>query len=303
MFAIFKFYIWIGTLLMIIVSSYVLFICTRVEAVRRDNYLFALLITLSLTMGITGNYWPERSITKLFMISVIFFGIIFSASYQSFLLSVLTNPRYETQVSYVEMAIQQDYQFTGPDSIRDFFDGGGDDKEHLREFYENCDDIDECLYQVKYDKKLAVALSRQHALNVPMEIAEDDMFCFPKANNIYTFSVVMLVMKDYFLLPKMNLMFRRMSETGFMLKWQQDAEIIKIAAKSKMERATSTGNEKVKLNIDHLTGAFYILFGGLILSTLGFIFEWIIYFFVKRTNLKYASIVAKWIENTALYNF
>jgi hypothetical protein len=301
-FAIFKYYIWMATLLTILISSYVLFIFTRVEAERHDNYLFALLITLSLTMGITGNYSPRRSITKIFMVSVIFFGIIFSASYQSFLLSVLTNPRRATQVSTVEMAIDEGYTFTGPDNIREFFESGGDIKDYLKEFYENCDDIDECLYQVKYHKKLAVALSRQHALNSPSPITEDDMYCFAKVNNIYTFSVVMLVMKDYFLLPKMNLMFRRMSETGFMLKWQQDAELIKIAAKSKMERETRRGNERVKLNIDHLTGAFYILFCGLILSTLGFIFEWIIYFLIRKTDLKFRPVVM-WIEKNTLLNF
>ena len=106
-----------------------------------------------------------------------------------------------------------------------------------------------CLLDIKNDKKLAVAISRQHAQNARIELTENEMFCFDKANNIFSYSVVMLFKKDHHLLPLVNTLIRRMTEAGFILKWKADYEYTKFKEGSVVN---ARSDQAIALTIDHI---------------------------------------------------
>lgn len=106
--------------------------------------------------------------------------------------------------------------------------------------------MDSCLMDLKYNSKEAVAISLQHAMNARANLTENDIFCFDKANNIFSYSVVMLFKNDHHLLPLVNTLIRRIAEAGFILKWKADTEYMKFK-----EGVKEDGTAK-PLRIDHM---------------------------------------------------
>lgn len=153
---------------------------------RYPNYCWAFMITLCQTVGIYAPYDAKQGFIRIYVGFVLFYGINFNASYQSFLLSVLTTPTYAHQVSSINDAIDHKFDnFTGGENLRAFFDSKNDSSSrYLRQVYDPCFVMDKCLEHVKDSDKLAVAISRQHAKNAKISLTEDDMFCFEKADNI-----------------------------------------------------------------------------------------------------------------------
>lgn len=140
--------------------------------------------------------------------------------------------------------------------------------------------MDDCLMAIKTDA-VAVAVSREHAKNTPLPISDEDMCCFAKTENIFTYSVVMLVPRDYHLLSQINDLIRRISESGLLSKWQKESEIIRTTTS-----AATAADGTMKLRIGHVQGAFLLGFLGAVIATAAFAVEWITYWLAGRTNKK-----------------
>lgn len=152
---------------------------------RYGNYCWAFMITLCQTVGIYAPYDAKRGFIRFYVGFVLFYGINFNASYQSFLLSVLTTPTYAHQIASIHDAIERKVDnFTGGENLRAFFEKNDSISQHLHKVYDPCFVMDKCLENIKDSDKLAVAISRQHAKNAKISLTEDDMFCFEKADNI-----------------------------------------------------------------------------------------------------------------------
>lgn len=142
--------------------------------------------------------------------------------------------------------------------------------------FEVCKDIDMCLKKIKTNKSIAVAVSRHHADNNPL-ISPLDMHCFAITEDIYTYSVSMLVKKQYHLLLKIDAIIRGISESGLLMKWQRDSEQTITTSSDENEG----GNGVRKLTFEHVEGGFLIWGIGLSVGFIAFVCEWIVYL-VKR---------------------
>lgn len=143
-----------------------------------------------------------------------------------------------------------------------------------RNSFHLCRNIDECFLKLKFDDYLAVATSREHAMNNPV-LPKTNIFCFSKANNIYSFSVAMMTKKYFHLLPQMNSIIRRVSEFGLLEKWAKDNS----AGALKLIQETDDGGDDdglVVLTIGHITGAMIIMFLGYTVALCAFIGEMIV---------------------------
>lgn len=138
--------------------------------------------------------------------------------------------------------------------------------------YESCLDIDACLLEIKKNRNLGVAIGREHAKNTPVPITDSDMFCFTKSDNIFTFSVVMMMVKDFHLRAKINDLIRQISESGLLPKWQKESEIIRIS-----DGSDSAGDGNIILKVEHVAGAFFLASIGWSIAILIFCLEWLIY--------------------------
>lgn len=147
-----------------------------------------------------------------------------------------------------------------------------------------CDNIDECLQRLHNDEYLAVALSRLHAENNP-RISRSDLFCFSRANNVYTYSVAMPLKLDYELIESISTIIGNLMEFGLIDRWIKLSEgptirslVIDVKAQHHEEEHTKEQpNGNVVLTMDHIIGALLIMSFGYLLAMIAFLVEQIVH--------------------------
>lgn len=300
-FAIFDIMLWIYAIICVFLCAIILFVFVKIENDRKENFPWSLMVILCYSIGVYGHYDPRKGFIRFYIGFLLLYGMHFSAAYHSFLLSVLTTPRFEHQVATIQEAIAEDYQFTGGENLKAFFETSDKVSEHLRHVYKPCFEMDKCLVELKTNDELAVAISRQHAINARIPLNDDDMFCFDKADNIFSFSVVMLLKKDHHLLPPVNILIRRIAESGFILKWKADSEYLKFKEDKKQRQDPHENSEP--LNLGHLLGSFALMGVGVSIAVLTFGFEWIVYYLAQKRKIKFfkeyieANVFYSWISD------
>jgi hypothetical protein len=74
-----------------------------------------------MSTGQYGHYWPSKTAVRMFLAGLFFFGLHISTAYHSYLINVLTNPRYDDQVNTVERAMDAKMAFkVGENSVKFF---------------------------------------------------------------------------------------------------------------------------------------------------------------------------------------
>lgn len=141
--------------------------------------------------------------------------------------------------------------------------------------------------KLRYHDNLAVSIAREHAQNSPV-ISKSEMFCFPKTNNVYSYSVTMLTQRNFHLLPKMNSIIRRVMEFGLIQKWEKDSDTLqqlKLEQEHIKKYDGQGEDEVVVLTVGHITGALILMGCGYFIALLTFIAELLINtVFLKRHN-------------------
>ncbi|KAG5670574.1 hypothetical protein PVAND_000827 [Polypedilum vanderplanki] len=283
-FIIFNFTTWIGLILTILITSIFLYYFVKYEGKYHENYTWSFLIMFSLSTSQYAHYNPIKSGIKIFLASFFFFGLHISTAYHSYLINVLTNPRYTKQIDSVDEAITFGMKFKAAENARDFFMKNDSSTQYLLREYIVCKKLDDCFLELTKDKKLAVAISRSHALNNPLQLKDGiDFFCFPVEDNVVIYSAVMLFRKFYHLLPMIDDRIRTILESGLLSKWELDS--VKIAKKKDSSDSSSGGHgngPQIKLALEHVEGAFLLIIIGLIVALIVFIIELLVSYMIKK---------------------
>lgn len=164
-----------------------------------------------------------------------------------------------------------------------------------------CENLDVCLKDVTKNRSKAVAISREHAKNTRLTIADDDFYCFPPTDNIFVYSVVIIATKDFHLLSKFNKLIRRISESGLLSKWHKDSEKVGGYNVEEMIENKTSNNIHMKLKIVHVEGAFFLCGIGLLAASFAFIVEKITFYVFFRVNVKKHKVVIKTLKNIQHY--
>lgn len=163
----------------------------------------------------------------------------------------------------------------------------------LRNHYELCNNINDCLVKIKYNDKIAVSVSREHAMN-NLEILKSELFCFTKSNNVYSYSVTMLAKKNFHLLSRMNTIIRQIVEFGLIQKWEkQDYTVMQIRLEQN-QPINNLDNNLIVLTVGHIGGALIIMFVGWIFGILSFIVEILIN--TKLAKRRYFRHMTKYLD-------
>jgi len=113
---------WIALILTLFITSAVLFLFVRIEGNYNENYAWAFLIMFSVSTGQYAHYQPIRFGLKIFFAGFFFFGLHISTAYHSYLINVLTNPRYLTQIDSLTDAMKVNMTFKAAENAREFFE-------------------------------------------------------------------------------------------------------------------------------------------------------------------------------------
>ncbi|KXJ82458.1 hypothetical protein RP20_CCG013679 [Aedes albopictus] len=279
-FIIFNIWIWMLAIGIIFVCAGIIAGFNTFEQGYPENYTWMLVQSLALSLGLSATYWPQRLSIRLFLLVYMFYGMHWDVAHHSFLITVMTRPRFEKQISTAEAAIERSFKFLGPENSLVFFDKPDSVSKHIASVYRTCPNVDDCLARINSDQTVAVAVSRAHSQN-SKTIGEAEMFCFTRTHNIQTYPVEMMVKKDFHILAKINDLIRRISESGLLGKWQVESNKIRVDTDSGGGGGGGHGDAQIVLTVAHIEGAFFLVGIGLGISAVAFVGE-LVYFGLKQ---------------------
>lgn len=93
-------------------NGFIIYLLIRVED-RKENYVWTLMIGMASALGQYACYEPQRISIRVMMVFLFMYGLIMSSSFNSFLISILTRPRFKQQIDSLGSAIKSDVVFTG----------------------------------------------------------------------------------------------------------------------------------------------------------------------------------------------
>lgn len=111
-FGIYTIQTWIALIGVIFFTGFLVYGLIHIEY-KPENYIWSLMVSLASSLGQYANYEPDRSSVRIMMLFLFLYGLVMSASFNSFLISILTRPRFKPQVSSLRMAIEQEFDFAG----------------------------------------------------------------------------------------------------------------------------------------------------------------------------------------------
>ncbi|KAI8129971.1 hypothetical protein CVS40_0497 [Lucilia cuprina] len=281
---------WILTLIFILTASLSILMSQqylRLHLGFLKSYFSINVYVMGIILSQAINLRPIPTSLKLCFGATFFMGLMFSNIYQSFLVSTLTTPKSSYQISHLNEIYQNRMHIMGSvDNVR-HLNKEGEIYRYVREHFQMCYNIEECLQRAAKDTKLAVAVSRQHSFYNP-RIPRDNLYCFDRNENIYVYLVTMLMPKKFHLLHKINPVIQHIIESGHMQKWARDLDM-----RRKISEEIQRAREEPfkSLTLSQVAGSF--VFNGLLLlfATWMFVMEHAVYWLVvrRRTRLKLAK--------------
>lgn len=191
------------------------------------------------------EYKPKNSFVRFVLGFHMLGALIFNITFCSFWIGGFTKLYNEEQVATMAQAFDQKFEFVGNKHPINFNDN--DIFRKINKVFRYCDNIDECLMELKTNNKLAVAVSKAHAQSNSY-VDKSKLFCFSSPEQIYSYSIVMLSKERYFyLLPEINRRLEAFIENGLLKKWISENEItVKIRNRIDTEFSeTSDANERI----------------------------------------------------------
>lgn len=133
-----------------------------------------------------------------------------------------------------------------------------------------CENINDCLATLAWNRYAAVAVSRKYASSSPA-ISNDQIYCFDRRQNIRSISISMVTRHDLDYLTKINRLLQYSVESGLFLKWERDS-------RSQIDKDDSSTIVYHRITWEHLAGGMIVITIGLAVSSCVFVLE----LFVKR---------------------
>lgn len=103
---------WLVIVLMIYMFAVILYVISRIDG-RHENIHWSLLSSLSITMGLATVYEPRKISVRFMFLCFLFYGLIFSSTFHSFLVNVLTNPIQKEQVDDLATSAANEFRYAG----------------------------------------------------------------------------------------------------------------------------------------------------------------------------------------------
>lgn len=103
---------WLSLVAAIFVNALVIYLLIRAEN-KHESYVSTLMIGMATAIGQYVSYEPQRISIRVMMIFLFLYGIVMSSSFSSFLLGILTRPRFKLQVDSLSLAMEYDFRYVG----------------------------------------------------------------------------------------------------------------------------------------------------------------------------------------------
>lgn len=140
--------------------------------------------------------------------------------------------------------------------------------------FEICPSLDQCLQRLTIEKNLAVAISRQRALN-NRAIQNFHLYCFDENQRINTYLMAMYVNRRFLHRKKVHVLTERFFETGLLRKWTMDSKV----------KGSGIAKQQIhKLSVQILLGALFVYALTFFWAIAALIAEIIVHKLARRPN-------------------
>lgn len=103
---------WMTLIGVIFFNGAIIYLLIRVEN-KNESYVWTLMMSMCAAIGQYACYEPQRISIRVMMLFLFMYGLIMSSSFNAFLISVLTRPRFKQQIDNLELAIHSNVEFSG----------------------------------------------------------------------------------------------------------------------------------------------------------------------------------------------
>lgn len=271
--------LWLSVILTLFICGSFIFGVIKFEPdYQHHNYSWSLLATFGFCISMfTVEFEPRRVSIRIFIATLLVFGINSYAAYTSSLISILTKPRLDDQVSTVEDINNRGLVVYGSINHFNYIESYKKDDplfwEILKKF-KICETNMEAFTLFINNSKSAIVTSRKHSLynRYTQSLSE---FCFDKQNSLFSYSAAVISYLHNHLLQSVDEGILQSVEGGLIFKWENEI---------KQQQTVGQSSELTTLALKHLEGAFVLIGIGTALAIVAFSIEWIYFFYSKGRN-------------------
>lgn len=247
-------------IILISVTSVSLSYFEKTESSVYKNVLNCLQNTVTMITGSPVKTPPRSGSVRLVFMLWIIFCLHLNIVYRTTLISFLTSPSYETELSSAEEILRSNLTIYTLPNFKRFFSGSEDPTSMvnmIKKKWINCNDMKWCLDKVALERNsvmLTPRLYMEYIINrYKTKNGDPLMHCFK--DSIVTFPVEMLMGKGFHLKNRIKVLISRIVPSGLIPMWTKTA-----FEHSWKETVVSDSRTGEKLTMRHLQ-AIFIIYG------------------------------------------
>lgn len=273
---------WLTFVLVFILSSLTWFFLGRTmpECSQHKQYPLCTLNSWAVFLCVSANNRPEWSPLRIFFVILTLFAMNVTTIYTSKLINVFTHPAYENQIDTIDEIVQSQLPIGGREEFHDWFENENPKDEWFHKYYNFSEEfwpLIENLYAIR-DQKRVVLLNRNFVLSRSV----DDLFGL--SLNVFMSPIEMICERGFPLLKPFSMLISHMIDAGIIDKLHKDFVFDVTYLENIRNQHKITPSQQIVLTVDHLSGAFTVLFLGLLLSFLILLGEYMISRYINNNR-------------------
>lgn len=242
-----------------------------------QNYHYCSGLVLLAMFSIPVPYNPTHGIARIHFGLLLLYGLLIVILFNSFLSSILTQPRSQYQIHTTEELMNQNFRILIDEELMALHQLGDDDiSSYVKHNYELCNIMIDCFSQLLTRSDVAAIVPRKFAEYFQFQ-SNSPIFCFDRSETFKRVSrSLTLSVTNSNLLNRTNSFIRQAMETGHLLKW---------GSTSAGRRTYENNRDRpVVFTMEHISGAMVIYVAGMGLAILAMIGECLSFENIRKGN-------------------
>lgn len=237
-----------------------------------DYDIYTVMLKCLLAIIYAAPDWNmPKTLTRIAIMFGLWTGILSYTIFIHFYIIFINRSIDGYQIGTQSELIDDHFELAGADSSLEIIKNSGSTRttipSEMIDKFRLCPQVDDCLAELAVNDRLAVAVSRMHAMN-NRRISQHMVYCFDGREKIIDYPISLMIASDHPMLKQTQLLTQRALEGGLLGKWLADSSPME-----QTRREQNTNDESRKQTIEHIMPAImtYCLF--LTLAIVAFIAE------------------------------
>jgi hypothetical protein len=260
------------------------------ERVSYKNPVVCFLRNFSVVLGSAVSVRPQTWFLRLFFVVWVYYCLLINTVYQSSLISVLTQPQFESPVDTVEKLLNSHMPYSFTEKGQLWYSEADDPaSKKMLEKGTECISVEACLEQISSNQYFAVCGGGLHLLYMSYQkkySSSGRPKFIPFNDEVVSFLASMFFRSGSPFLESFNRIIYRLAEYGMVLKFWKDTNLLYIEEIDDVDQNEDEDDDRVNgdpvvLTVTHLEGVFILMLLGLACSLTVFIIELLCFSFRK----------------------